>query len=91
MNKKELVESIVKEVEGVTKKDVDAIVEAFKKIVGETVATGEKVSLTGFGAFELRERAERKGKNPQTKEEITIPASKSVGFKVSKSLKEVVK
>ncbi len=52
---------------------------------------GEKVQLVGFGSFEVRERAERKGRNPQTREEIIIPASKVPVFKVGKALKDAVK
>ncbi|MGN0983940.1 MAG: HU family DNA-binding protein, partial [Gemmiger sp.] len=51
---------------------------------------GDKVSLVGFGTFEVRERPERKGRNPQTKEEITIPASKLPAFKAGKALKDAV-
>jgi Bacterial DNA-binding protein. len=61
---------------------VDAVQEALKQ--------GDKVQLVGFGTFEVRERAERKGRNPQTKEEITIPASKAPVFKAGKALKDLV-
>jgi len=58
--------------------------------VQEALKQGDKVQLVGFGTFEVRERAERKGRNPQTKEEITIPASKAPVFKAGKALKDLV-
>ena len=71
-------------------------VNAFKAVNGtlsaivDALKEGDKVSLVGFGTFEVRERPERKGRNPQTKEEITIPASKLPAFKAGKALKDAV-
>jgi DNA-binding protein HU-beta len=93
MNKKELVASLVGEVEGVAKKDAEAFVDAFKKIITETLAKGEKVSLSGLGTFETRARAERNVQvKPGHPEEGTkvAPASTGVGFIPSKALKDVV-
>jgi len=89
LNKSELVNSIA-EKSGLTKKDAEKSLNAFVESVEETLVSGEKLQLVGFGSFEVRERAERKGRNPQTKAEITIPASKSPVFKVGKVLKDLV-
>jgi len=59
--------------------------------ISHTLAKGEKIQLVGFGTFEIRERAERTGRNPQTGEEMTIPATKIPAFKPGKELKEAVK
>ena len=62
-----------------------------KALIGKGIIEGEKVILAGFGVFEVKERAERTGRNPQTKEEILIPASRTPSFKPGKPLKEVMK
>lgn len=90
MNKAELISAVAEKSE-MTKKDAEKVVNAFVTVVNETLAAGEKVQLVGFGTFEVRQRAERKGRNPQTKEEITIPASKAPVFKAGKALKDSVK
>lgn len=59
--------------------------------ISESLSNGEKVQIIGFGSFDVRERAERKGRNPQTGAELVIPASKVPGFKAGKALKETVK
>jgi DNA-binding protein HU-beta len=89
VNKSELIAAIAEKSE-LTKKDAEKAVNAFVSVVTEALANNEKVQLVGFGTFEVRERAERKGRNPQTKEEITIPASKAPVFKAGKALKESV-
>ena len=89
MNKTELVAAIV-EKSGLTKKDADKALAAFIETVTETMQKGEKIQLVGFGTFEVRERPERVGRNPMTKETITIPASKSPVFKAGKALKDAV-
>ncbi|NMB33455.1 MAG: HU family DNA-binding protein [Clostridium sp.] len=89
MNKTELVNSIASK-SGLSKKDSEAALNAFVSSVEDALKNGEKVVLVGFGTFEVRQRAERKGRNPQTKEEITIPASKAPVFKAGKGLKELV-
>lgn len=73
-----------------TKKDAGAFLDAFFEAIGETLASGEKVTFTGFGTFEVRERARRKGINPRTRQEIVIPASKYPAFKPGKVLKDTV-
>lgn len=90
MNKTELINSIALKT-GLSKKNSEAALNAFIETVEESLQQGEKVVLVGFGTFEVRERAERKGRNPQTKEEILIPASKAPVFKAGKGLKEKVK
>ncbi len=89
MNKSELIAAIAAKT-GDTKKDAEATLNAFISVVTEALAKGEKVQLVGFGSFEVRKRAARKGRNPQTKEEIKIPASKAPVFKAGKALKELV-
>ena len=75
---------------GDTKKTAEASVNAFVEVVTDALKEGDKVQLVGFGSFEVRKRAARKGRNPQTKEEIKIPASKAPVFKAGKALKETV-
>jgi DNA-binding protein HU-beta len=89
MTKTELV-SYVAETVGLTKKDVGKAVDAIFEAVEISLKKGEKVQLIGFGNFEVRERAARKGRNPQTGEEIDIAAGKSPAFTPGKSLKEAV-
>jgi DNA-binding protein HU-beta len=89
MNKTELITAIA-EKSKVTKKDAEAVISAFVDVVGEQLKSGDKIQLIGFGTFEVSERAERKGRNPATKEEITIAASKAPRFKPGKALKDLV-
>ena len=90
MNKSELV-SVVSEKTEFSKKESAQIVDALFASIEEALAKGEKVQLIGFGTFEVRERAARKGRNPQTGAEIEIPASKVPAFKPGKALKDAVK
>lgn len=89
MNKSELIAAIAAKT-GETKKDAEATLNAFIDVVTSALVKGDKVQLVGFGSFEVRKRAARKGRNPQTKEEIKIPASKAPVFKAGKALKELV-
>lgn len=89
-NKADLVQSVVESVGG-TKKEVAPIVDAVFEAIQSNLSKGEKVQIIGFGNFEVRDRAARKGRNPQTGEEIQIPASKVPAFKPGKALKDVVK
>ena len=89
MNKSDLVAAIAAKT-GDTKKGAEATVNAFVEVVSGALVKGEKVQLVGFGSFEVRKRAARKGRNPQTKEEIKIPASKAPVFKAGKALKDLV-
>jgi len=89
MNKAELIKSI-SEKGDITRVDAEKALNAFVESVEEALVNGDKVQLVGFGSFEIRERAERKGRNPQTKKEITIKASKAPVFKVGKALKDMV-
>jgi DNA-binding protein HU-beta len=89
-NKAELIESVATATE-LTKKQATAAVDAVFATIQDELAKGEKVSLIGFGNFEVRERAARKGRNPQTGEEIQIAASKVPAFKPGKGLKDAVK
>ena len=89
MNKAELVAAIAAKT-GDTKKGAEASVNAFVEVITDALAKGDKVQLVGFGSFEVRKRAARKGRNPRTKEEIKIPASKAPVFKAGKALKDLV-
>ncbi|MFD1409822.1 HU family DNA-binding protein [Kroppenstedtia eburnea] len=89
MNKTELIERVA-ESTGKTKKESAQLVEAVLDSIAEALRNGEKVSLIGFGNFEVRERAARTGRNPQTGEPIEIGASKVPAFKPGKQLKEAV-
>lgn len=89
MNKSELINSMA-EKSGLSKKDAENALAALVHSVQQALSEGDKVQIIGFGSFEVRERAERKGRNPQTKEEITIPASKAPIFKAGKALKDAV-
>ena len=89
MNKSELVAAIAAKT-GETKKSAEASLNAFTEVITETLVKGDKIQLVGFGSFEVRKRAARKGRNPQTKEEIKIPASKAPVFKAGKALKDLV-
>ena len=90
MNKTELINSVA-ESAGLSKKDATKAVEAVFETIQSTLAKGEKVQVIGFGKFEVRERAARKGRNPQSGEEIDIAASKVPAFKAGKALKDAVK
>lgn len=76
---------------GSTKKDAEAAVNAFLEVVTETLVAGDKIAFTGFGSFEIVERAAREGRNPSTGAAIKIPASKAPKFSAGKSLKDAVK
>ena len=89
MNKAELITAVAENAD-MTKKDAEKVIKAFIDVVTETLVKGDKVQLVGFGSFEVRKRAARKGRNPQTKEEIKIPASKAPVFKAGKALKDLV-
>lgn len=90
MNKTELISIIAYETE-MTQKDVEVVVNKFAEVIYDTLATGEKVVVTGFGTFEVRDRVERRGVNPRTGETIVVPAQKSPAFRAGKLMKEAVK
>ena len=89
MNKAELIAAVAAKT-GSTKRNAEETVNAFVDVVTGALTKGNKVQLVGFGSFEVRKRAARKGRNPQTKEEIKIPASKAPVFKAGKALKDLV-
>ena len=89
MNKTELIAAVAEQAE-MSKKDAEAAVTATIDVISEALRKGEKVQLVGFGSFEVKTRAERMGRNPQTKEPIPIPASKAPVFKAGKPLKDAV-
>ena len=89
MNKTELVAAVA-EKSGLTKKDAERVVSATFDTITAQLTKGEKVQISGFGIFEVKEREARVGRNPRTKEAIEIPASKVPAFKASKALKDTV-
>ena len=89
MNKAELINATAEKA-GLSKKDTEAAIAAVISVMTDALAEGEKIQLVGFGAFEVKSRAERIGRNPKTKEEIKIPASKVPVFKPGKALKDAV-
>ena len=89
MNKAELVNAMATET-GVSKKDVEKVLNSFINVVSNEMANKGKVQLVGFGTFETRQRAARTGLKPQTKEEIKIPACTAPAFKAGKALKDKV-
>ncbi len=90
MNKAELVEEVAGKV-GLTKKDANNVVDAITSAITDTLAMNEKVTLVGFGTFQVVERKARTGRNPQTGDKIQIPAKKVPKFKAGKGLRERVK
>ncbi|HEY0829265.1 MAG TPA: HU family DNA-binding protein [Bacilli bacterium] len=90
MNKTDLVNNISTK-SGLTKKDVEAVLNGFLGEVTEALSTGDKVQLIGFGTFETRKRSGRIGRNPQTGKEISIPESTVPAFKAGNKLKDAVK
>ncbi len=90
MTKVELIAAVAATA-GLTKKDAEKAVSATLDVITEALQKGDKVSLVGFGTFEVRERKERQGRNPQTREPMTIPASKLPAFSAGKALKDAVK
>ena len=90
MNKTELVDAVASRA-GLSKADADRAVNAFVDAVEGALVRGEKVTVTGFGTFEVRDRAARMGRNPQTGAPLHIPATKSPAFKSGKGLKDAVR
>lgn len=89
MNKAELIAAVAEKT-GLSKKDSEKAVNAAFDTIAANLEVGEKVQLVGFGVFDIKERGSRIGRNPKTKEEIEIPASRVASFKVGKALKEAV-
>lgn len=89
MNKAQLIDAVASSAE-ISKKDASQAVDAVVTQIKESLAEGDTVTLIGFGTFTVRERAERKGRNPRTNEEIVIPAAKVPVFKPGKALKEAL-
>ncbi|HIQ67962.1 MAG TPA: HU family DNA-binding protein [Candidatus Faecousia excrementigallinarum] len=89
MNKTELIAQVAEKT-GLSKKDTESIINAAVDTIATTMAQGDKVQLSGFGIFEVKDRQARVGRNPKTKEAIEIPASRQPVFKPSKALKDIV-
>lgn len=89
MNKAELIAAVAEKT-GLSKKDTEKVVNATFDTITETLETGEKVQLVGFGVYDVKNRGTRVGRNPKTREEIEIPATRVPTFKAGKALKEAV-
>lgn len=89
MSKKEVIKLVADKL-GKTQKDIEEVLDIIIETIKDSLVSGESVNFAGFGKFEISERAERKGRNPQTSEEILIPASKSAKFKPAKPLKDLL-
>jgi DNA-binding protein HU-beta len=90
VNKQELLRKVKEANPELTMKATAAALEAILSVITEALASGEKVTLVGFGTFEARDRKERQGVNPSTGEKMTIPVARVVGFRVGNQLKERV-
>lgn len=90
MTKQQLIETLATET-SLTKRQIETVLGKFANVVGETIKKGQKVSITGFGTFDLGKRAARRGVNPQTGAEIHIPAMPMPRFRAGKRLKETVR
>ena len=90
MNKLQLTEAVAAKVAGLTKKQSAEAVNAVLEAIAEALAAGDDVKITGFGGFEVKERAARTGRNPKTGETVEIPASKYVAFSAGSALKDKV-
>ena len=89
MNKAELIATIAEKT-GMTKKDAERVVSATFEAITDTLQKGDKVQVSGFGSFEVKTREARVGRNPRTKEEVQIPATRLPAFKASKTLKDKI-
>ena len=89
MNKSDLIAAVAAKT-GDTKKNAEASINALIDVIAESLKDGEKIQVVGFGSFEVRERAERKGRHPQTGKEMKIAAKKAPVFKAGKALKDAV-
>ena len=89
MNKTELIAAVAEKA-GMTKKDAERVVNATVEAITESLVKGDKVQVSGFGIFEVKDREARVGRNPRTKETIQIPATRLPVFKASKALKDTV-
>ena len=89
MNKAELIAAVAEHA-GLSKKDTEKAVNSLIDTITDTLKGGDKVTLVGFGAFEVKQRAARMGRNPKTKEQISIPASTVPVFKAGKAFKDIV-
>ncbi len=89
MNKTELIAAVA-ESAGLTKKDTERVINAAIDAITDSLVKGDKVQISGFGTFEIKDREARVGRNPHTKEAIEIPATRVPSFKASKALKDTV-
>ena len=90
MQKTDFIKAVAEQT-GISQKETKQVIDAALKVIEDALKRGEKVTLTGFGTFEVRQRQDREGVNPQTRTKINIPATKTPGFSASSTLKDAVK
>ena len=90
MTKAELVDKIAEKKQGLTRKDVEAVVNTVLDSIKDALASGDKIEIRGFGSFKIRSRKQREGRNPKTGSPVSVPAKKVPFFKAGKELKELV-
>jgi DNA-binding protein HU-beta len=90
MQKTDFIKAVAEQT-GISQKETKQVIDAALKVIEDALKRGEKVTLTGFGTFEVRQRQAREGVNPQTRAKINIPATKTPGFSASSTLKDAVK
>lgn len=90
MQKTDFIKAVAEKT-GISQKETKMVIDAALDVITDVLAKGEKVTLTGFGTFEVRSRQAREGVNPQTREKIHIPATRTPGFSASSTLKDAVK
>lgn len=90
MQKTDFIKAVAEKA-NMSQKETKQVIDAALDVIADALQKGEKVTLTGFGTFEVRQRQEREGVNPQTRAKIKIPATKTPGFSASSTLKEAVK
>ena len=90
MTKAELTEALVEKIDRITKKEAELIVNVVLKSISDSLASGDKVELRGFGSFKIKERRSREGRNPKTGEKVSVEAKKVPYFKAGKELRERV-
>lgn len=89
MNKQQLIDAAA-DTSGLSKTDMAAALDGVLDTITESLRAGEKITITGFGSFEVRERSARTARNPQTGEQVQVPASKAPAFRAGKALKDAI-
>jgi integration host factor subunit beta len=90
MTKSELIDRVAQKVQGLTLKQTEIVVETVFDSIRDALKKGDKIEIRGFGNFRLKERGERKARNPKTGETVSVPPKKAIRFKAGKALKEAL-